>query len=425
MLTKRPIFVLAGNGSYLNRGCEAIVRGTVKILRKSFDKPLFVHAPFDYSRSVFLPKESDSDIVHKPIQALKRWGPKWIAKHIFRFTMPRLEQHILYSSIKNDIMASAAVLSIGGDNYTLDYGVPHPFLALDLYSRNLGRPLIIWGASIGPFDSLPRFSGRMHEHLKSDVTAIFVREESSRNYLAEHGVSKNVILMGDPAFVMEAESVSEDRMGFSLPRDALGVNVSPLMAGFVTAGNTEAWRLKISKILFGLRQKLGRPIVLIPHVTAPGSDDHKFMREVLQHIGSDRRNIFLLSNDFTSAQTKWVISQMKCMIAARTHAAIAALSSCVPTVSLAYSAKAEGINKQLFGHTEFLIKSNNINENSVVRAVKETLQRKDEIGEQLRKTVPEVQQSALNAGQILVDLLKACPRGASDIKERGKKYEKE
>lgn len=425
MLTKRPIFVLAGNGSYLNRGCEAIVRGTARILRNAFDNPRIINANFDVTKPVFLPNERDTSIVHQPIQVPRRWSPKWIAKNTFRFTIPKLEQQTLFGSIKNAILASEAVLSIGGDNYTLDYGVPHPFIALDLYVKRLERPLIIWGASIGPFDSIPKFAKRILSHLRSDVTAIFVREEVSRQYLLKHGISKNVITMSEPAFLMEAKLVPESKLGFSLPCDAIGVNLSPLMASFVTAGNIKAWLLRSVSILKRLRQKFDEPLVLIPHVTAPGSNDHKFMCELLQHLRSDRSSIFLLPDKFTAAQTKWVISRMKCMIAARTHASIAALSSCVPTVSLAYSHKTEGINKQLFGHTDFLLTSNNITENSVAQIVEDTLKRKDEIRDQLRKTVPKVQRSALNAGQILVNLLKAFPRGASGIKERGKKYEKE
>lgn len=41
-MSDRPIFILGGNGPYENRGCEAIVRGTVKILRKYHKNPTFV-----------------------------------------------------------------------------------------------------------------------------------------------------------------------------------------------------------------------------------------------------------------------------------------------------------------------------------------------------------------------------------------------
>lgn len=35
---ERPLFILAGNAAYENRGCEAIIRGTVKRLRDSCKK---------------------------------------------------------------------------------------------------------------------------------------------------------------------------------------------------------------------------------------------------------------------------------------------------------------------------------------------------------------------------------------------------
>jgi len=52
---------------------------------------------------------------------------------------------------------------------------------------------------------------------------------------------------------------------------------------------------------------------------------------------------------FNASQIKQVISQLRCFIGARTHATIAALSTGVPTLSIAYSVKAKGINKDLLG----------------------------------------------------------------------------
>jgi colanic acid/amylovoran biosynthesis protein len=38
---ERPLFILAGNGPYTNRECEAIVRGPTKIFREHFKDPRF------------------------------------------------------------------------------------------------------------------------------------------------------------------------------------------------------------------------------------------------------------------------------------------------------------------------------------------------------------------------------------------------
>ena len=42
MAEEHPLFILAGNGPYENRGCEAIVRGTTKILRRYYQNPEFI-----------------------------------------------------------------------------------------------------------------------------------------------------------------------------------------------------------------------------------------------------------------------------------------------------------------------------------------------------------------------------------------------
>jgi len=69
--------------------------------------------------------------------------------------------------------------------------------------------------------------------------------------------------------------------------------------------------------------------------------------------------ISLLENQYDSAQIKYIIGNCKYFIGARTHSTIAALSSSIPTLSLAYSIKARGINKDLFGHEEYVLDISN------------------------------------------------------------------
>ena len=404
MPRKQPIFVLAGNGSSLSRGCEAILNGTLRILRNAFDNPTFVNANFDFSRRPCIPAQTDTDVIHKPI-IMKRWSAKWITKQLLQRTSAKMNETFTFRSIKDCILAGNAVLSIGGDNYTIDYGLPQNFLAMDNYVARLRRPLILWGASVGPFDKSPEFAKQMIEHLRTKVSAFFVREELSREYLLQYKISENVISMADPAFVTDAESLPEDKMGFSLPCEAIGLNISPLMARYVTNGSLAAWISKSVEILRYLRQKFNNPIVLVPHDNRAHTNDHKFMSEILKHLGPDHSGIFLLPDSLTAAQTKWVISQMKCIIAARTHAVIAALSSCVPAVSLGYSIKSEGINGQVFGHTKFLISKENIDKDNIAGTLKEVINSHSNIREYLRNRIPAVRKKAFDAGPILKEIL--------------------
>jgi polysaccharide pyruvyl transferase WcaK-like protein len=56
--------------------------------------------------------------------------------------------------------------------------------------------------------------------------------------------------------------------------------------------------------------------------------------------------------DHNAMELKGYISRCRLFIGARTHATIAAYSSCVPTLAVGYSVKAKGIAKDIFGTYE-------------------------------------------------------------------------
>ena len=60
----------------------------------------------------------------------------------------------------------------------------------------------------------------------------------------------------------------------------------------------------------------------------------------------------MLDQFYTSKQLKYIISNCRTVIAARTHASIAAYSSNIPTLVLGYSVKSKGLALDLFGSTD-------------------------------------------------------------------------
>ncbi len=400
--TNHRRFLLVGNASYLNRGCEAILRGTVRILRNAFGECRFTNANFDVTDPPYIPAESDPQIVHRPLPTPRRLSTRWAAVKAAERLWPSLGHHMRFGSLREGLQDSEVVLSIGGDNYTLDYGIPWKFVNLDRYIVRHERPLAIWGASLGPFDKKPEFADLIHEHLKREVAAIFVRERRSYDYLMQHGIMDNVYLMGDPAFVMDPEPVASDRIGFEVPEDAVGFNLSPLMEHYI--GDEKAAQLVdvAADLIDAVQSRFRCPIVLIPHVTSPHSNDHELLKRIRERLVSKRATgVYLLPDTFDAAETKWVISRLACLIAARTHATIAAFSSGVPTVSLAYSVKAFGINEELFGHTEYVVRPEEFSTDIIMAKVAMALARTDEIRDVLREKMIDIRASALAAGVTL------------------------
>ena len=409
-----PIFIIAPNGSYQNRGCEAIVRGTVKILREHFTNPRFVSLSIFQSEKQYREQcqsETDNDILHLSSRRLDKkevlehlWRPKvWtgVFQHIFN-------RKAMYSWVYGDMLPylknASAVLSVGGDNYSLDYGIPAQFTALDDIVYERGKPNILWGASVGPFSALPDYERYMQGHLNR-FTGIFARESVTINYLKSIEVTRNVHRVADPAFLMDPVKPDgiDDKM--PIPEGAIGINLSPLMAKYVTGGDIDQWTRVAASIIQKVAKTTDTPIYLIPHVTEKDSNDYIFMQRALSEIRENKEKIILVPPIYNAAQIKWIIGRMKLFAGARTHSTIAALSSGIPTLSFAYSIKAQGINGDIFGHTDYCINPKDLEAKVACDHITSMLDREASIRRELSERIPVIKKSSSDAGMILKQIL--------------------
>jgi polysaccharide pyruvyl transferase WcaK-like protein len=297
-----------------------------------------------------------------------------------------------------------AILSLGGDNYSLDYGIPKVFTDLDDLVLKYKKPIIIWGASVGPFSQLPDYEKYMIEHLKK-VTAIFVRESASFEYLQEKGLT-NIYRVADPAFLMKPSvPLKKDNITTDFLKEAVGINFSPLMAKYITDGNQRKWTELAADIVERLSVCIKRPIILIPHVTSPHSNDYEFLKNVITLL-KQSRNILLLSNDYDAAELKWIISQLRLFAGARTHATIAAFSSGVPTLSFSYSIKAVGLNKDIFGDVKYCLQPNELTVDNVLDKIQYMLVKNDDIRNELQEKLPNIQQMSLASAEYLQKIIR-------------------
>jgi len=413
---ERPLFILAGiRPGYTNRGCEAIVRGTTKILREHFRDPQFLclnHIASEEQYQQQCLQETDEAITHLHSYRLSKrkiaqnfWKPSYLGYAYDHFCRSEALKYRIYKQTIPYLDDATAVLSVGGDNYSLDYGIPKLFTDLDDIALQRGKPTILWGASIGPFSAMPDYERYMGNHLRG-VTGILARESVTIDYLESIGVTENVYPVADPAFLMDPVKPRGVEDVLPLDEEAIGLNLSPLMAKYVTGGDPEAWTSKAASIIESVAQATEMPIYLIPHVTNPGSNDHEFMQRALSIIKDRNGTITLVPPDYNAAEIKWIISQMAFFAGARTHSTIAALSSGVPTLSFAYSIKAQGINRDIFGHTDYCMEPTDLDAEAVAGRVTSMLDESAVIRNELVERIPTVQRAAFSAGMELKRLSK-------------------
>lgn len=257
------------------------------------------------------------------------------------------------------------------------------------------------GASVGPFSANPDFE-KFASQLLRKATLICARESLTVEYLAGIGVTDNVRLVADPAFLLrpeEVELVGQERLILEEP--CIGLNLSPLVGRYRARGDPEAWLRLAGECVHTLARKTRMPIVLVPHVVVPGNDDHAFMSQLLRRFEHEPDRVILLDRRYTAAQLKGIISRLAVFIGARTHATIAALSSCVPTISIGYSMKARGINQDIFDHTDWVIGIQDLSPQSLAERTSALLDRAGTIRQHLEAKIPEIRQRSRSAGRHL------------------------
>ncbi len=105
----------------------------------------------------------------------------------------------------------------------------------------------------------------------------------------------------------------------------------------------------------------------------------------------------MMPHQSNASQIKCVISKLRFFIGARTHATIAALSSSIPTVSIAYSVKAKGINKDLFGNEAAVLPTPEVSKKTLQTAFEWLLREEVDLKDALAIRIPELQKSAILA----------------------------
>jgi colanic acid/amylovoran biosynthesis protein len=405
-------FYLTGQNTFGNRGCEAIVRSTVGLLRKQFGsvEVMVPSSNINADRAQW-PEAQEQGV--KFVQSYHPWFTRyWI--HMQRLPLPILKRagwpFPAPAELSKTLSGVDAVLSVGGDNYSLDYYFPSHYMGLDKAAMHEKKPVILWGASVGPFDAEPDFVPTIKKHLAS-MSAITVRESDSFNYLSDMGLT-NLTMVADPAFTLQPQEV--DISGFwpeSGTEGVIGLNLSSLIQKYRPSDEPQSKMLnEVASFIRYAVLEYGLSVLLVPHVVpldgTEKDNDAVYLSKLLFETKDLCGRVKMMTPTLNAAQIKNVISKCRFFMGARTHSTIAALSSCVPTISIAYSVKAKGINKDLFGHMNYVLETPSVGTDSLKSALLQLISEEQSIKEQLESRIPEWQRrSSIGAARLAEILL--------------------
>jgi len=327
-------YFIYNHGGSGNHGCEALVRTALDLFQNDEKIPVLSESP---QQDSYYGIDAIAPVMHA-VTGYSKLSYDFLAAYLaLKVKGDYFEMDVLpYRKQIRNLEPGQVELSVGGDVYCYeDY---RKYILLHKLVSARGCKSVLLGCSLEEsLFSDPAFVEDMRRY-----DYISARESLTYEMLQHVGL-KHIGLSPDSAFTLEPEEVSlPDKF---LERDTIGINLSPLVvrkeagAGIVMENFAHLIRYILDYTQCN--------VALIPHVVWESNDDRVPLRQLYEEFHSSGRVV--LVEDHNCRELKFIISKCRFFIGARTHATIAAYSSCVPTLVLGYSVKSRGIARDLFG----------------------------------------------------------------------------
>lgn len=315
-----------------------------------------------------------------------------------------------YRGIFNKEMSPLAI-SIGGDNYCYETMLHDLRLANKAFVEK-GVKTMLLGCSIEP--ELLKQSEIVKDLLKyhtiiarESITFAALKEMADEAAkMQEQSGIPTILCYPDPAFTLGKKELPLPK-GF-IKGNTVGINISPMIQDNEKADGItmENYRELMKDII----AKTDMQIALIPHVVRAQNDDRKPIHQLYEEFKDTGRVIEI--PDGSCEELKGYISRCRFFVGARTHATIAAYSTCVPTLVVGYSVKAGGIAKDLFGTEEhYVLPVQSLKKKDDLKnGFSWLVEREEEIRRRLEQIMPEYQEKALLTGKEVDRLWDECSR---------------
>lgn len=383
-----------------NMGSQAMVRGTVYNVRKVYDDA--------YCEVLANDKEfEDSDIIEGINKRRYRYsirGDKinWqrIVNKLYRMVSGKSSQGLKMWDFRKDARRSDLVIIIGGDNYDKSYNSLSYMNDTNQFVGEIGKEkCVLYNCSVSEED--------LSEKVIKDISRfkyITARDSISYSNLKKALPNKDVRFYPDVAFCMKPEIVPLPD-GWEHGK-MIGINLSSLVADGRYGVNEDEVLNAYYKMIDYIINDTDLKICFIPHVKK--NADLVMLRKLYDHVEDKSRAILIDHENFNAAQKKYIISQCRLFVGARTHSTIAAYSTMVPTLVIGYSVKSIGIATDLFGTD----KGNVVpvaelkNSDGFLETFKNFLAREGQMKKQLELVIPDYIKKAEGVQELIKEIVK-------------------
>lgn len=393
---KKILIIL--NAVVYNRGSEALIRGISKICKNQY-KDCFitlVSAEEEFRKDTI--NIDEIDIYQRKLSYSQNSLVKYIVKLLEKLNIKTIADKIKYKKMVKTAKEQDIIFIIGADNYDITYNIQEDLNRFNtLIRKSTNAKMVLYDCSIDKRDITKTLIKDLN-----NFDYITVRESITKSNIEKYIDRSKLLYFPDPAFLMETKKI--ELPSVFRDNDVIGINVSNLITNSKYGSKIDIILNSYKKMIDYILDNTNMNVILIPHVMK-NADLSTLKILYKQYEQNDR--VQIISNERLNAQElKFIISNCRFFIGARTHATIAAYSSYVPTLVLGYSVKSKGIARDLFGTEEhYVLPICDLNsDNYLLEGFKWIYSNEEQIKNKLYAEIPEY----INKVKATNELLKKC-----------------
>ena len=257
------------------------------------------------------------------------------------------------------------IIGVYGDAFVASTNLAFlDFIAKMLLVTLPGKPAVIFPSSMGPFTGTWRsFLARW---ALSKVKLIAAREETTYGYLHEAGLDKTLIsLVPDMAFALPL--APQERLERILAKEGISGSQRPLIGMHISQplglypskilSVTQNYGELMAQIADYLVTSLNATVIFIPYFIWPkemgrmrgvaakaGGDDITAIKDMFKRV-QHKDSIVPIETEYDATELGGIIGQCDLFIGQGMHSNIAAISMCVPTISIDFRYKTPAMMK--------------------------------------------------------------------------------
>lgn len=236
-----------------------------------------------------------------------------------------------------------------------------------------------------------------------------VREKNTESHLIEIGVDKNLIYnVPDMAFLLEAadkKKVNDILENEGIKKDILstkkiiGLSVRTDMAMLSNlSGQEDSYIDTMVKMINHMTKKMDSIVLIIPNASLTEGYDNKSLGNTIKEK-TGNKNVFSIKGEYTAEELKGIIGICDIFIGAMMHTIIAAISMNIPSLSLSYSHKSQGVMENV-GLGKYNLDYKKLKYEDLINQIEYIEQHKTQIKEEIAPKI--VQQKKLIKSSILL-----------------------